>query len=189
MPNEFPPSKLRKIPPAQPDCDPQGLGAWNCVLEMETIPFSTHGLQSIRGVILLSDDMLLARNSTAPPSNQRMRQELGTDCCRFALYLGAIEKLGGSGDIPPDIEIEIRFGSGGAASPVFTGIYSPKGFGEDGPEFIVQISGRLYTQVEIWARIHPTLAKGAAPFRVAFHVHGDRTGGGVLFIDPGPNTV
>jgi len=189
MPNEFPVTKLRKIPPAQPDCDPQGIGAWNCVLEMETIPVSPKGLQSIRGVLMLSDDMLISQNSVMPPSNQRMRQELGTDCCRFALYLGAIEKTGTSGDTPPVIEIEIRFGSRGASSPVFSGLYSPKGFGEDGPEFIVQISGRLYTQVEIWARVHPTMFLVTAPIKVAFHCHGDRMSGGVFFVDPGPNTV
>jgi hypothetical protein len=188
MPNEFPVTKLRKIPPPKPDCDPAGVGAWNAVLEMETIPVATE-LQSIRGVILQSDDLLIESNSVIPPSNMRMRQELGLDNSRFALYAGVIEKSGTSGDLPAVVELEIRFGSRGAASPVFTGIWTPKGFGQDGPEFIVQISGRLHTQVEIWARVHPVGFRVTAPFRIAFHVHGDRQSGGVFFVDPGPNTV
>jgi hypothetical protein len=102
----------------------------------------------------------------------------GTD--RMALYYSGAKFISGTGPspssttIPPTTEIEIRAGADGCQSVLYRVQWSPAAYG--GADFILQITSRLATQWEVWARAVPgdgTYVTVGATFRLLI----DRTGG------------
>ena len=147
----------------------EGLQSLRIVLPTVTIPVDTE-LRPMVAFYLCSQPVLLT--SSAGCQNYAYYVNDATSRARWAVML--LEDNGEAD--PPEIHFEIRTATGCRAEVAFDGIYDPPSF-VAAHGLLVQVSGLLAQEWQLWARVVPDLARDPQrPVRAVFEATTDRLG-------------
>lgn len=180
----FPKDRIQNfpIPPNAPGWD----GALNCNLDEVPVEISSTPLP-LRGVRILSPDSVKPgmQDANCQP-NCTLLQEYGVPFSRVRLIVNQIRS-----PLPniiiPTINLQITFAVACIGSPNWSGVFSPKSLNYS--DWLLQASGLLATELEIFANIDPILNPGANQLYLTMSVVVDRHDNDTWHVVNGPDVT
>ena len=192
---KFPEESVTRV---VPDQTYSGNGPWNLGLEREEIPVAADFFP-IRAVRLESVESIQRHVRFVPPNDRVQQMPIGTSISRVSIWIAQLAIPQNipipAGGLP--IHFRVYMGSNSASSLVASFTFSAKPFvrTSEYSELLVQISGLLCNQIEIYAHIDPADVPSGVKLGavVKFHMHLDRLGGTApltsVAVLNGPETV
>lgn len=148
MPKNFPDDALVRVVPDLPG----SVGPWTTNLRREFVNVGA-ALVPFGGLRVESDESIANKTDFRPKNTRLQRLSIGGAFDRVAIYCSQIFFPGGFPS-PLPIILDVRHGLNNTCSSFGTITYSP--LANTDADLIVQDSGLIGNQLEIWARVDPT---------------------------------
>lgn len=195
MPKGFPIDRMQNLPPLLGGAGsggprgPFGGGeAYNALLDEFKIPVSPT-VQPLRGARILSADLIkpgMGRPDGCAP-NCTLAQEFGVPFSRVSLWVMSLASGSPNATTPPPFFFQVFMSVGCVRTLAFSGRYDPQSF-DDG-DLLLQWSGLIGTELQVWGRLDPVISPTATPYRMALAAVIDRVDQGERKLWLGPNTT